>query len=498
MPYESSAKTKHEHREEKSNENDIDATEVSSNKNNVDPKLQVNGRHIHGLRWLVICVPLYISCIFYGLDTTIAADVQGSIIEQFGHVEQLTWVGAGFPLGSVCVILPLGNLYNIFNIKWIIFTTVVLFEAGSALCGADPTMSVLIVGRVIAGAGGSGIYLGSLNYFLAMTTPEERGLYMALIGSCWGVGAILGPVIGVAFATSSATWRWAFCINLVIFAIRLPPILRSRVARLDFVGFTLGAGVWVAFLLALSMAGGQWDWDDGRAIATLVVFGVTLVAYCIQQYSAIFTTEAHRAFPAHLLRERTQILLYIATAAGITILYVALYFIPIYFLFTNGDSALKAAVRLLPFVIVAILVNLASGYFLSAIKIYMLIYVIGGIFLTVGGALLTVYLDPCTPAGTIYGLCVAIAIGSGLAMLSGYSIATLTMNLENAGAALSPQNVSQLGGQVIALAVAGQIYHLTAVRNLRSSAVAGAQSKMLEKVHGALQHEFILALVHAM
>lgn len=248
MPYESvilaqepsaqSAKTKHEHREEKSNENDIDATEVSSNKNNVDPKLQVNGRHIHGLRWLVICVPLYISCIFYGLDTTIAADVQGSIIEQFGHVEQLTWVGAGFPLGSVCVILPLGNLYNIFNIKWIIFTTVVLFEAGSALCGADPTMSVLIVGRVIAGAGGSGIYLGSLNYFLAMTTPEERGLYMALIGSCWGVGAILGPVIGVAFATSSATWRWAFCINLVIFAIRLPPMSsvfhRSVFARCQF------------------------------------------------------------------------------------------------------------------------------------------------------------------------------------------------------------------------------------------------------------------------
>lgn len=524
-PKAQSAEANHEYGEEKPNTNDINATEDSSNKSSVDPKLEVKGRQIRGLRWLVICVALYISCILYGLDTTIAADVQGSVVEQFGHVEQLTWVGAGFPLGSVCVILPLGNLYNNFNIKWTFFTTVVLFEVGSALCGAAPTMNALIVGRVIAGAGGSGIYLGSLNYFLAMTTSEERGLYMALIGSCWGVGAILGPVIGGAFATSSATWRWAFYINLVIFAVSAPAYVfclpsirpsqgvsvRTRIARLDFVGFILGAGVWVTFLLALSMAGGQWGWSDGRTIATLVVFGVTLVAYALQQYFALFTTRDHRAFPVHLLRERTQVLLYIATAAGITTLYVGIYFIPVYFQFTNGDSALKAAVRLLPFVIVAISVNLASGYFLSAIKIYMLIYVIGGIFLTIGGALLTVYLDPRTSAGTIYGLCVITAIGSGLAMLSGYSIATLTTKPENAGAALSLQNVSQLGGQVIALAIAGQIFHSTAVKNLQSvlsdqdfseqdieSAVAGVQSKILEKVHGALRQEVILALVHAM
>lgn len=139
-----------------------------------DPRPAVKDRQIRGIRWLVICVALYASCILYGLDTTIVADVQGSVIERFGHVEQLVWVGAGFPLGSVCVVLPLGNLYNAFNIKWVFFTTVILFEVGSVICGAAPTMSTLIVGRVIAGVGGSGIYLGSLNYFLAMVAPEER------------------------------------------------------------------------------------------------------------------------------------------------------------------------------------------------------------------------------------------------------------------------------------------------------------------------------------
>jgi hypothetical protein len=141
----------------------------------------------------------------------------------------------------------------------------------------------------------------------------------------------------------------------------------------------------------------------------------------------------------------------------------------------------------------------------------MLIFVTGGIFLTVGGALLTTYLNPSTSAGTIYGLCVVTAIGSGISMLAGYSIASLTTKPENAAAALSMQNVSQIGGQVIALAVAGQIFHSTAVRNLRSvlsgqnfseqdiqSAVSGVQSKLLEQVHGPLREEVILALVNAM
>lgn len=515
--------TKAEHEEKRSGENSDNVMEGPPD-DNLDPNMNGKSRQIHGIRWLFICAALYVSCILYGLDTTIAADVQGSVIEQFGHVEQLAWVGAGFPLGSVCVILPFGNLYNNFNIKWVFFATVVLFEVGSALCGAASTMSTLIVGRVIAGVGGSGIYLGSLNYFLAMTTAEERSWYMALIGSCWGIGAVLGPVIGGAFASSSATWRWAFYINLVIFAVSAPVYIfclpsihpskgvsvRARIVRLDFVGFLLGAGVWVTFLLALSMAGAQWDWKDGRTIATFVIFGVALITYILQQHFALFTTKAHRAFPVHLLRERTQVLLYIETAAGITTLYVAMYFIPVYFQFTNGDSPLKAAVRLLPFVAVAISTNLASGYFLGAIKVYMLIYIIGGVFLIIGGAFLTVYLGPETSPGILYGLCVITAIGSGLAMLTGYSIASLTTKPEDAGAALSMQNVAQLGGQVIALATAGQIFHSSAVRNLRSvlsgqnfseqdieSAVAGVQSKVLEQVHEALRAEVIMELVNA-
>ncbi|PGH05586.1 hypothetical protein AJ79_06753 [Helicocarpus griseus UAMH5409] len=482
-------------------------------------------RTIRGFRWFIICMALYITCFLYGLDTTIAADVQGPVIKAFGHVEQLAWVGAGFPLGSVCVILLLGTLFNTFNMKWVLVATVVLFEAGSALCGAAPTMSALIIGRVIAGAGGSGIYLGSLEYFTVMTGEKERGLYMSLIGVFWGLGAILGPVIGGAFSVSAATWRWAFYINLVIGAISAPAFLfylpathpiqginiQKRLASVDFVGFLLGAGVWVSFLLAFTMAGGQWRWNDGRTIATFVIFGALLTTYASQQYFAILTTPSRRAFPLHLLRDRTQVLLYIVTAAGTTSLFVVVYYIPIYFQFVNDDEALMAAVRLLPFVIVGVTVNLISGTFLHFIKVYKLLYTIAAVFMVAGGGPLMAYLDPSTTTGTIYGLTALVAIGTGLSMVIGYTVATLTTRPGDTGAALSLQNVSQIGGQVIALAVAGQTYQSTAIKNLSvvlagngfseqeiRGVVAGAQSVLFEKLGGELRDRAIEAVTAAM
>jgi MFS family permease len=63
-------------------------------------------------------------------------------------------------MGSVAIILLVGKLYGTFEIKWLIITAVTLFEAGSALCGAAPNTNALIVGRVIAGMGGAGMYIG--------------------------------------------------------------------------------------------------------------------------------------------------------------------------------------------------------------------------------------------------------------------------------------------------------------------------------------------------
>jgi MFS family permease len=95
-----------------------------------------------------------------GLDTTIAADIQAEVYEKLGQIENLPWIGLGFPMASVATILAFCRSYSLFNVKVLLLSSIVVFEVGSAICGAAPTSDALIVGRVIAGIGGAGMYLG--------------------------------------------------------------------------------------------------------------------------------------------------------------------------------------------------------------------------------------------------------------------------------------------------------------------------------------------------
>ena len=92
--------------------------------------------------------------------------MQGAVLESLGEIEKLAWVGIGFPMGSVALILLIGTFYGLFEIKHIFIANIVLFEAGSALCGAAPSMNAMVVGKVIAGIGGAGSYLGSVSMYL--------------------------------------------------------------------------------------------------------------------------------------------------------------------------------------------------------------------------------------------------------------------------------------------------------------------------------------------
>lgn len=118
-------------------------------------------------------------------------------------------------IGGVAVVLPYGKLFGLYNAKWLYIGSMVLFMAGSALCGGAPNMNAIIVGRVIAGVGGNGMYLGVMTLISVNTSDKERPMYLGLMsastclivviqkalkrnssGLIFGIGTVVGPVIG--------------------------------------------------------------------------------------------------------------------------------------------------------------------------------------------------------------------------------------------------------------------------------------------------------------
>lgn len=412
-----------------------------------------------------------------------------------------------------------------FDVKWVHLGSIVVFAVGSAVCGAAPNMDALIVGRIIAGVGGAGLYLGMLNLIAINTLEKERPAYMGGTGVIWGAGTILGPVIGGAFADSSATWRWvghlvfaalitmltssfqAFYINLVILGVLVPALLcipsfnpqpavstLTKLKELDWIGAALIAGLYSTFVIALTFGGVAWPWDDGRTIATLVVCGVILLVFIAQQYFAILTTPERRLFPIQFVASRTMVILHICTACGSTAMFVVIYYIPLMFQFSHGDNGIESAVRLLPFICVLSVFIMGSGHVLGLLGYYFLLYIVGGVFLLVGAApMFTV--SAGTQVGAIYGFSVLIAIGAGLIAQIGYSVAPSKVAPQDMAAAIGFINVAQIGGLVIALAISGTVFQNITFLQLSNlltplgfsasqiqGAVAGSQSSVFNSL----------------
>lgn len=196
--------------------------DIDTEKREIEPAVEVPPRDISGIKWAVVVSAILSSTFLFALDNTIVADIQPAIITHFGDVSKLSWLSVSFLIGAASTNLVWGKIYGQFEAKWTYILCVFLFEVGSAVCGAAPTMDALIIGRAICGVGGSGMYVGVMTLLAATTTMQERPLYVGGTGLTWGLGTVLGPIIGGAFTVSSAGWRWAFYLNLVCIS-RSPP-----------------------------------------------------------------------------------------------------------------------------------------------------------------------------------------------------------------------------------------------------------------------------------
>ena len=84
-------------------------------------------------------------------------------------------------IGGVSFVLPLGRGYGLFDAKKLYIAAVVIFLVGSALCGAAPNLNAFIVGRVIAGVGGIGMYLRGMTLLSVNRSTTERPMYLGLV-----------------------------------------------------------------------------------------------------------------------------------------------------------------------------------------------------------------------------------------------------------------------------------------------------------------------------
>jgi MFS family permease len=424
-------------------------------------------------------------------------------------------------VGSIVTVLPLGKLFSKYNAKWLYVISVILFLASSALCGAAPSMSAMIVGRVFLGMSGNGIYFGIMTLLSVYTDDKERPMYLSLVGLVWGIGTVLGPVVGGAF--DKVSWRWAFYLNLIIGGVFAPVYLLllpsfdpqpkavsflGRAKNFDFVGAALSIASIVCLVMAINFGNALYAWNSGQIISMFVLSFILLIAFAVQQKFAWCTTKAERMFPTHLVRNREANLLFICAACANTAAFLPIYYLPVYFQFSRGDSALEAAVRLLPLITILSATIIANGYLMSKLGYYQP-WFIGGAALALAGNVLASRIDMHTSVSAIYGYEVLIALGSGAFIQAGYATIQTVVPAEDTSYAIAYMMLAQFTGIVMGLSIGGAIFINEALKSLKAllpmlpetqlrGVISGTSSNAIMNIPVELREEAVATVVNSL
>jgi MFS transporter, DHA2 family, multidrug resistance protein len=174
----------------------------------------------------VIAVVVALAAFMEILDTSIANVALPYMAGNLGASnDESTWVLTSY-LVSNAIVLPIsGWLASLFGRKRFFLLCIVLFTVSSLLCGLAPSLSLLILFRVMQGAGGGGLQPMAQAILADIFPPQKRGLAFALYGITAVMAPTVGPTLG-GWITDNYTWRWIFFINLPVGVIAL--VLASR------------------------------------------------------------------------------------------------------------------------------------------------------------------------------------------------------------------------------------------------------------------------------
>ncbi|KAH8674637.1 major facilitator superfamily domain-containing protein [Tricladium varicosporioides] len=332
-------------------------------------------------------------------------------------------------------------------------------------------MTVEIIGRVICGVSGSGLYVGVMTLIATTTSLSERPMYIGLTGLTWGLGIVLGPVVGGAISDSSANWRWAFYINICIGAVCAPVYLfllpdrdprpgvkfLERGKEMDYLGCLLMVGAFVSGVMAINWGGLTCAWGSRRIIGLFVTSGMLFLVLGVQQVYLVATNIERRLIPIEFFGSRTVMILFATTAASGAAAFVPIYMIPIFFQFTRGDGALNAGVRLLPFIALLVFSIFGNGALMVKFGYYMPWYTVGGVLAVVGGACMYT-VDQSTSVANIYGYSIILGFGIGLWMQASFSVAQAIVTPHLIPSAVGFITCAQFLGITLSLAIANSLF----------------------------------------
>jgi len=246
----------------------------------------------------VIAATVALAAFMEVLDTSIANVALPHIAGSLGaSQDESTWVLTAY-LVSNAVVLPMGGwAASIIGRKRFFMSCIVIFTISSFLCGIAPSLPLLLLFRVMQGAGGGGLQPMAQAIMADSFEPAKRGLAFALYGIVAVLAPSIGPTLG-GWITDNYSWNWIFYINIPVGILTL--VLTDRLVedppwnvpdirnffKLDYLGLSLLV-ISMGSLQIMLDKGEENDWFGSHFIVTCAItFVVSFIALIAWEWFA--------------------------------------------------------------------------------------------------------------------------------------------------------------------------------------------------------------------
>lgn len=470
----------------------------------------------------ITVIALLIVLLLSALDQTVVSTAMPRIIASLKGLDLYSWVTTVYLLTSTVMVPIWGKLGDLYGRKHILIAGVLIFVAGSWLCGLSGNlgnlfgggMIQLIVFRGLQGIGGGALFTSAFAVIADLYPPRERGKLSGLFGAMFGVASVFGPLIG-GFLTQHGTarfgavtiegWRWVFYVNLplsvaALFMIiaKTPALGVGKGGKIDVLGALLVLTAFVPLLLALSWGGHAYAWTSPRVLGLFALTVVSLILFVVVELRA-----PEPILPLELFRVR------VVTASNIAAFLLnmcfmgVVTFLPLYLHLGLGVPATQSGVVLLPLMLGLILTATLSGRLVSRTGRYKPFMLGGGATLLLAILLLT-QLGPRTGPLDISWRVFLLGMGLGPAQ-SLFSLAVQNaVPMDRIGVATSSaQFFRQIGatvgtavfGAVLIAALAGGGRGGLSLDALEKMALSGGPGGGVHAVSPALRAAFTGAMI---
>lgn len=240
----------------------------------------------HGVNPWLIAASVMLATFMEVLDTAIASVALPYIAGSLSASnDEATWVLTSYLVANA-IVLPASNWFSLrFGRKNFLIICVIIFTVASFACGAAPTLPIMLLARIVQGAGGGALQPLSQAILFESFPPSKRGAAAAVFAFGVVVAPVLGPTLG-GWLTDTYSWRYAFYINIpvgilaVIMISRFvhdPPYIKNaKVPAFDNLGF--GAlVVWTGLLQVILDKGQEDDWFGATWIC--IAFPIMIAAF---------------------------------------------------------------------------------------------------------------------------------------------------------------------------------------------------------------------------